>query len=269
LAEAQFSGSICPMLRFSANLGMLFTEHDFLARFAAARAAGFSGVEFPFPYAHPVALLREQLERQQLELVLHNLPPGNWEQGERGIACLPERRSEFHDGVGLAIEYARGLGCPRLNCLAGVASGLDPDRAFQTLVENLAFAARECAAAGIQLLMEPINTRDMPGFFLCRSAQALAVWEAVGSSNLWLQFDIYHMQVMQGDLALSIEKCWNRIAHFQVADNPGRHEPGSGEIAYPFLLRLIERLGYTGWIGCEYRPRAGTLEGLGWLDAFR
>ena len=267
------------MLKFSANLGMLFGEVDFLDRFAAARHAGFSGVEYPFPYTYEVERLRDRLAAHELEQVLINLPPGNWDLGERGIACQPDRRAEFQDGVAQGLAYARALGCAQINCLAGAAPGIAPELAFQTLVDNLQFAARELGAAGIRLLMEPINTRDMPGFFLCRSDQALAVWEAVGSPNLWIQYDIYHMQVMQGrgdgsDLAQSIDKCWDRIAHFQVADNPGRHEPGSGEIAYPFLLRQIERLGSVrgggaGWIGCEYRPRTTTLAGLSWLDPFR
>jgi hydroxypyruvate isomerase len=257
------------MLKFSANLGMLFTELPFLERFGAARQAGFAGVEYPFPYAHAIERLQTQLQAARLAQVLLNLPPGNWDQGERGIACLPERRSEFQDGVGRGLEYARALGCSMLNCLAGSAQGIDPERARETLVDNLRFAARELAAAGIRLLMEPINTRDMPGFFLCHSEQALALCEAVGSPNLWIQYDVYHMQVMEGDLAHGIDKCWSRIAHFQVADNPGRHEPGSGEIAYPFLLRRIEQRGYTGWIGCEYHPRTSTLAGLAWLDAFR
>jgi hydroxypyruvate isomerase len=262
------------MLRFSANLGMLFTEVEFLERFAAAKQAGFSGVEYPFPYAYEVEQLRARLEAQGLTQVLLNLPPGDWEQGERGIACQPERRGEFQDGVGRGLEYARGLGCTMLNCLAGSAHGLAPERALQTLVDNLKFAARELAAAGVRLLIEPINTRDMPGFFLCRSAQAVAVCDAVASPNLWLQYDIYHMQVMEGDLTATIDKHWERIAHFQVADNPGRHEPGSGEIAYSFVLREIERLGRVrgggaGWIGCEYRPRTSTLAGLGWLEPFR
>lgn len=256
------------MLRFAPNLAMLFTEVDFLARFAAARSAGFTGVEYPFPYAYPAERLRAELEAHGLEQVLFNLPPGDWDAGERGIACLPERRGEFQEGVRRALEYARVLGCRQVNCLAGSGEGVAPERALQTLIDNLQFAAQALAGAGVRLLIEPINTRDMPGFHLCRSEQALDVIEAVGSPNLWLQFDIYHMQVMQGDLWRSIERCWPRIAHFQVADNPGRHEPGTGEISYPFLLRQIERQGYTGWIGCEYRPREGTVSGLSWIDPY-
>jgi hydroxypyruvate isomerase len=257
------------MLRFSANLGMLFGEVAFLGRFARARAAGFDAVEFPFPYEHPKEALAEQLAAQGLTLVLHNLPPGDWANGERGLACQPDRQSEFRDGVGLALDYARALGCTRLNCVAGTARGLSHARAFDTLVDNLRFAAAELGKAGVQLLVEPINTRDMPGFFLNTSAQALALIDAVGSPNLWLQYDVYHMQVMQGDLARDIERCLPRVAHVQIADNPGRHEPGTGEIHYPFVLGCLERLGYTGWVGCEYHPLTTTEAGLGWLAAHR
>jgi hydroxypyruvate isomerase len=257
------------MLRFSANLGMLFRELTFLDRFAAAAQAGFRAVEFPFPYEYPLAQLQERLAATGLIAVLHNLPPGNSAKGERGIACQPERKGEFQDSVGLAIDYAKGLGCPQVNCLAGIAPEVPVERAFRTLADNLQFAAAHLDAAGIRLLIEPINTRDMPGFFLSRSEQALAVLDAVGSSNLWLQYDVYHMQVMEGDLAHTIEKCFSRIGHFQVADNPGRHEPGTGEINYSFLFRLIERLGYTGWIGCEYHPLGDTFAGARWLDPYR
>lgn len=256
------------MLRFAANLAWLFTEVPFLERFGAARGAGFKGVEFPFPYAYPAEQLRERLEEHGLEQVLFNLPPGDWDAGERGMACLPERRGEFQDGVGRALEYARALGCRQVNCLAGCAGAVAPDVAQRTLVDNLRFAAQALAAAGVRLLIEPINTRDMPGFHLCRSEQALELIEAVGSPHLWLQLDVYHLQVMQGDLWRSIERCWPRIAHFQVADNPGRQEPGTGEIAYPFLFRQIESQGYTGWIGCEYRPRESTLSSLRWLAPY-
>jgi hydroxypyruvate isomerase len=257
------------MLRFSANLGMLFDDEPFLHRFGRARAAGFDAVEFPFPYGHPPEAIAERLSEQNLTLVLHNLPPGDWAKGERGIACQPDRREEFRDGVGLALEYARALGCKRLNCLAGTAPGLSHGVALDTLVDNLRFAAAELARAGIALLIEPINTRDMPGFFLSSSAQALAVIEAVGSPNLWLQYDVYHMQVMQGDLARDIERCLPKVAHVQIADNPGRHEPGTGEIHYPFVLAWLERLGYTGWVGCEYHPETTTEAGLAWLSAYR
>lgn len=247
---------------------MLFTEEAFLDRFASAKSAGFTGVEYPFPYAYPKGDLAERLRAHGLSQVLFNLPPGDWERGERGIACQPDRRDEFRDGVGLAIDYARALGCTQLNCLAGIPRDLPDDVALRTLVDNLRFASAELSKAGIRLLIEPINTRDMPGFYLCKSAQALAILDAVGS-NVWLQYDVYHMQVMQGDLVRDIERCLPRIAHVQIADNPGRNEPGTGEINYPFVLRSLERLGYTGWIGCEYKPRGATLEGLEWRDAYR
>jgi hydroxypyruvate isomerase len=257
------------MLRFSANLGMLFGEVAFLDRFARARAAGFDAVEFPFPYDHPKHAIAEQLSEHGLALVLHNLPPGDEAKGERGLGCQPDRRGEFRDGVGLALDYAQALGCTRLNCLAGTAPGLSHATALDTLVDNLRFAAAELGRAGVQLLVEPINTRDMPGFFLNTSAQALALIEAVGSPNLRLQYDVYHMQVMQGDLARDIERCLPHVAHVQIADNPGRHEPGTGEIHYPFVLGWLERLGYTGWVGCEYHPLTTTEAGLGWLAAYR
>jgi len=255
--------------KFSANLGMLFDEVPLLERFALARAAGFAGVEYPSPYAHPPAQLAELLRGHGLEQVLLNLPCGDFAKGERGIACQPERRGEFRDGVGVGIEYARALGCTRLNCLAGPAPGVADSVAFDTFVENLRFAAAALHDAGIQLLIEPINGRDMPGFYLQTSAQAARVMDAVASDNLWLQYDVYHMQVMEGDLARGIERHLPRIAHIQIADNPGRHEPGTGEINYAFLLPHIDRLGYTGWVGCEYRPAAGTRQGLGWLAAYR
>jgi hydroxypyruvate isomerase len=254
------------MPRFSANLSMLFAEHDFLDRFAAAAHAGFAGVEYVGAYDHPPEKIAELLGRHGLSQVLFNLPPGDWAKGERGIAVLPERVEEFRAGVDTAIRYAEATGCSQVNCLAGIAP---PDaaraRLEDTLVANLAYAADRLAAAGIRLLAEPINTRDIPGFFLTGSRQALALFERVGSSNLYLQYDIYHMQVMEGDLARTIEANLGRIAHLQVADNPGRHEPGTGEINYPFLFRHLDRLGYDGWVGAEYRPAAGTAEGLGWL----
>lgn len=257
------------MLRFSANLGMLFGEVPLLQRFALAARAGFRGVEYPFPYEHPVSELRERLAAHGLTQVLLNLPPGDWAAGERGLACHPDRQNEFREGVGQGIEYARGLDCTMLNCLAGITPPVSDERAFQTLVDNLRYAARELEAHGIRLLLEAINTRDMPGFYVSHLSRAKAVCEAVASENLWLQCDIYHLQVMEGDLARSIQRHFERIAHFQVADNPGRHEPGSGEINFRFLLELIDELGYAGWIGCEYKPATTTLAGLGWLDAYR
>ena len=254
------------MPRFAANLTMLFNEVEFLDRFEAAAQAGFRGVEYLFPYAWPKEALAERLSRRGLTQVLHNLPAGDWAKGERGIASLPGREGEFQEGVGLALSYAKALGCPQLNCLAGVPpKEADPEKVRRTLVENLRYAARELDRAGIRLLVEPINTYDIPGFYLSRSDETLSLFDEVGERNLWLQYDIYHMQRMEGELAATIAKNLPRIAHVQVADNPGRNEPGTGEINYEFLFRRIDELGYDGWIGCEYKPRTTTLEGLGWL----
>jgi hydroxypyruvate isomerase len=258
------------MPKFAANLSMLFTEEDFLDRFKAAAEAGFKGVEYLFPYDFSVAELKVRLDEHGLTQVLHNLPAGDWGAGERGIACHPDRVEEFRAGVDTAIDYATVLGCKQVNCLAGIQpQGVSLEQARRTLVENLRYAAEKLETAGILLLAEPINTRDIPGFFLNRTEQALAIFDEVGSSNLKLQYDIYHMQIMEGDLAPTIEKHLDRIAHVQIADTPGRHEPGTGEIHYPFLFAHLDRLGYDGWIGCEYKPKTTTREGLGWLDSVR
>jgi len=254
------------MPRFAANLTMLFNEEPFLDRFEAAAAAGFKGVEYLFPYPWPAEALAERLARHGLVQVLHNLPPGDWDAGERGIACLPARRSEFQDGVGRAIEYATALGCPQLNCLAGIApADEDPERLWRTFADNLRHAAAELKKAGLRLLIEPINHFDIPGFLLNHTAQAAALLDEVGADNLYIQYDIYHAQRMEGELAATIARHLPRIAHMQLADNPGRHEPGSGEINFPFLFGEIDRLGYDGWIGCEYKPAGDTRAGLGWL----
>jgi hydroxypyruvate isomerase len=230
---------------------------------------GFEAVEFLFPYPYPADQLRTLLDANGLQLVLHNLPAGDWEAGDRGITCLPDRVGEFQDGVGQAIDYAKTLGCSRLNSLAGIApDGADRDRLTQVTVDNLRFAAAACSAAGITLLIEPINTQDIPGFFLSRTSQAVAIIEAVGADNLKLQYDIYHMQIMEGNLVRTIDAHLGRIAHMQLADNPGRHEPGTGEINFPFLLSRIDALGYAGWIGCEYKPRTKTEEGLAWVRPY-
>ena len=256
------------MPRFSANLSMLFTEHDFLDRFDAAARAGFKGVEYIAPYDHEPETVAARLTKNGLIQVLFNLPPGDWGKGERGIAVLPERVEEFRKGVDTAITYAKALGCPQVNCLAGIApAGVAPDVLEDVFVENLKFAAEKLEKAGIRLLIEPINTRDIPGFFLTNTSQALAIIDRVGSKNLFLQYDIYHMQIMEGDLARTIEANLGRIAHIQLADNPGRHEPGTGEINYPFLYDHLDRIGYDGWVGAEYKPKAGTEAGLGWFRA--
>ncbi|MGH8432628.1 MAG: hydroxypyruvate isomerase [Solimonas sp.] len=257
------------MPRFAANLTTLYNELEFMDRFAAAANSGFKGVEYLFPYPYPKARLAEALGNHSLTQVLHNLPAGDWAKGERGIACHPDRVAEFQDGVGRAIEYATALGCKQVNCLAGIApAGVAADVLERTFVENLRFAADKLGAAGIRLLIEAINTRDIPGFYLNRTKQALEIIAKVGSPNLWLQYDIYHMQVMEGDLSRTMQENLAQIAHLQLADNPGRNEPGTGEINYPFLFEWIDRIGYAGWIGCEYKPRSGTVEGLGWVKRY-
>ncbi|SFU72448.1 2-oxo-tetronate isomerase [Halomonas korlensis] len=260
------------MIRLAANLSMLFPEHGFLDRFAAAAEAGFRGVEYLFPYAYAPEPLRAALDDAGLEQVLFNLPPGDWEAGERGIASLPGREAEFRDSVVEALRYAEVLGCPRVHAMAGL---LPPDADADTrvahhttYVENLRFAASEAAKVGREVLIEPINTRDMPRFFLSRQAHALAVLEAVGADNLRLQFDLYHCQIMEGDLIRHLERQFARVAHVQIAGVPERHEPDVGEIHYPALFERLEGLGYRGWIGCEYRPAAGTREGLGWGQVY-
>ena len=258
------------MPRFAANLTLLFTELDFLDRFEAAAEAGFEAVEFLFPYQWPADEIARRLERWGLRLVLHNLPPGDWDAGERGIACHPDRVEEFRTGVARGIAYALALGCPQLNCLAGIRpERVSEAQAHKTLVNNLRFAAAEFERAGLRLLIEPINTFDMPGFFLNRSNQAEAIIDEVGSGKLFIQYDIYHAQRMEGELANTIARLLPRIAHMQLADTPGRHEPGTGEINYDFLFDHIDKLGYQGWIGCEYRPATTTKDGLGWVGRQR
>jgi len=252
------------MPKFAANLTMLFTELPFLDRFEAAKNVGFTAIEFLFPYDYEKQQIADLLHTHNLQLVLHNLPAGNWAGGERGIAAHPSRIDEFREGVDRAIDYATTLKAPQLNCLAGIVKE-DATQARQTLVENLRYAADRLQEAGIRLLLEPVNTRDIPGFFLSRTDQALAIIDDTGSKNLKLQYDIFHAQVMEGNLAETIEKNLPRIGHLQLADNPGRHEPGTGEINYDFLFRHIDKLGYAGWIGCEYKPANTTLEGLSWL----
>ncbi|MDE2370425.1 MAG: hydroxypyruvate isomerase [Burkholderiales bacterium] len=255
------------MPRFDANLTLLFNEVAFLDRFERAAQAGFEAVECLFPYAWPAVEIRARLDRHRLALVLHNLPPGDWDAGERGIACHPDRVDEFRAGVAQAIDYARILGVPRLNCLAGLApAGVDADLLHRTLVGNLRYAAGELKRHGLRLMIEPINTFDMPGFYLNRTAQAVAILDEVGADNAYVQYDVYHAQRMEGELAATLERYLDRIDHIQIADNPGRHEPGSGEIHHAFLFAHLDRIGYRGWVGCEYRPAAGTEAGLGWRE---
>lgn len=258
------------MPKFAANLSMLFTEHAFLDRFDHAAKAGFRAVEFLFPYAFEAAEIRRRLDANGLQLVLHNLPAGNWDAGDRGMACDPQRVGEFREGVEQAIGYAQALGVPRLNCLLGKApAGVADEALRKTAVDNLRHAAARLKQAGLKLLIEPINHYDIPGFYLNRTAQAAALLDEVGADNAFIQYDIYHAQRMEGELAATMTKYLPRIGHVQLADNPGRNEPGTGEINYPFVLAHLDRIGYDGWIGCEYKPATTTEAGLGWLRATR
>jgi hydroxypyruvate isomerase len=253
------------MPRFAANLTMLFNEVPFLDRFERAAQAGFQAVEFLFPYAWPAEEIRQRLAANGLKLVLHNLPAGDWDAGERGIACHPDRVEEFRAGVGRAIGYAQVLGVGQLNCLAGKAPAGVPDAVLRsTLVANLRDAAGALAAAGLKLLVEPINTFDIPGFYLNRTEQAISLLDEVGAANAFVQYDLYHAQRMEGELTATVRRHLARIAHIQLADNPGRNEPGTGEINYAFLFAELDRLGYPGWIGCEYKPATTTEAGLAW-----
>jgi len=254
------------MPRFAANLSMLFTEAPLLERFERAARAGFTTVELQFPYELPAKDLQQALFRNKLSLVLFNLPAGDWAAGERGIACHPDRVEEFRKSVDTALAYAAALGTLQLNCLAGIQPAQVPvDTARRVLVDNLRFAATKLKAQGLKLLIEPINTHDLPGFFVNGTRQALELIAEVGTDNLFLQYDVYHMQRMEGDLANTLAANMEKIAHIQIADNPGRHEPGSGEINFDFLFAHLDRIGYTGWVGCEYKPSSATEAGLGWL----
>lgn len=258
------------MPRFAANLSMLFTEVPLLERFERAARAGFRTVELQFPYEQPAARLRDRLVSNRLQMVLHNLPAGDWAKGDRGIAAHPGRVAEFREGVGRAVEYATTLQVPMLNALAGIPpAGADPAEVQHTLVENLRFAARALRAAGLKMLVEPINRFDVPGFWLDTPTKALATLDEVGDDNVYLQYDVYHAQRSEGELAATIEKHLARIAHLQIADNPGRHEPGTGEIRFEFLFAHLRRIGYNGCIGAEYKPAGVTEAGLAWLETAR
>ncbi|MCX5810203.1 MAG: hydroxypyruvate isomerase [Proteobacteria bacterium] len=256
------------MPRFSANLTMLFTEVPFMDRFERAAQAGFKAVEYMFPYPYSIPELAEKLEKYKLAQVLFNLPAGNWEKGERGVALLPDRVKEFEDGVGIAIRYARALKCPQINCLVGLKPELPVKIVRETLVNNLRFAAETLAEANIRLLIESLNTKDIPGFYLSSTMDVLSLIRDVNHPNVFYQYDIYHMQVMEGNLTETIRRHIDTIGHIQIADNPGRHEPGTGEINFENLFRFIDEIGYNGFIGCEYKPLAGTEEGLKWLKPY-
>lgn len=258
------------MLKFSANLSFLYPDLPFLERFGAAARDGFKAVEYVSPYELPAEEIAATLAANGLTQALFNLLAGNWSAGERGIACHADRVEEFQTSLATAIHYAQTLDCTQLNCLSGIApAGTSLVERDAVLIANLRYAAPRLADAGIKLLLEPINLRDIPGFHVSTTHHAERLLEAVSSDNLYIQFDVYHVQVMQGDLLPTYTRLKDRIAHIQIADNPGRHEPGTGEINYGFVLSELDRLGYDGWVGCEYKPKAGTSEGLGWMAPYR
>jgi hydroxypyruvate isomerase len=259
------------MLRFAANLSFLYGEYDFPERFAAAAKDGFTGVEYLFPYDYPAQQLATRLQENSLVQVLFNAPPGNWAAGERGLASLPGREAEFQTAIHTALTYARALNCPRVHVMSGLQpSGAERSAMRRTFVANLAWAAELAAPAGVELLIEPINTRDMPGYFLNRQDEAHAIVDEIGNPALKVQMDLYHCQIVEGDVSMKLKKYLGKnVGHLQIASVPDRNEPDRGELNYDYLLKLIEELGYNGWIGCEYRPKAGTSEGLGWLKQRR
>lgn len=253
------------MPKFAANLTLLFNELPFLDRFASARQHGFDAVEFLFPYAFEPEQLTSRLSRYALQLALFNFPPGDWNAGERGLACDPRQIDTFNDSVELALEYAEELQVRRLHCMAGLLPpNCPPQKAHATLVSNLAYACERARERGVEILIEPLNHFDTPGYFLTTSAQAQSLIEEVGADNLFLQYDVYHMQRMEGELANNVRRLLPLIRHIQIADHPGRHEPGTGEIDFRALFGLLDGLGYEGWVGCEYHPQGATAAGLGW-----
>ena len=258
------------MINFSANLSMMFNEVNFFERFDLAKEYNFTGVEYLFPYEYQVERIQSALEKNDLKQILFDLPAGDWDSGDRGIAVQPNRVGEFQDSVEVAIEYAKALNCKRITCLAGIPDiNVSAEISRKTLVENLKFATDSLINTDITLLLEPINSIDIKGFYLNRTLQALKIISDVGAKNLKLQFDIYHMQIMEGNLINTIGENLDDIYHFQIADNPGRNEPGTGEINFNNVLNFIDTSSYVGWIGCEYNPKGSTIEGLKWIECYR
>ena len=256
-------------MKFAANLTMLFTEYDFLERFEKAYEYKFKAVEYLFPYAYEPSELKKLLDEYNLIQALHNLPAGDWEKGERGISCNPDKMQDFKNGVQTAIEYAKILDCNKLNCLIGIPEDNYSEKDIENcILENLKYASSELEKENIHLLIEPVNTIDIPGFYLNTTKQAKNIINKINSNNLFIQYDVYHMQIMEGNLSLTIKENLDLIKHIQIADHPGRHEPGTGEINYDFLFSYLKSLNYEGYIGCEYNPESNTEEGLKWKNNF-
>jgi hydroxypyruvate isomerase len=264
------------MPQFAANLSMLYPEHEFLDRFEAAARDGFKAVEYLFPYAFPAPEIAARLKAHGLQQVLFNAPPGDWDAGERGLACLPGREAEFQTGFAQALDYAAALDCPRIHVMAGLLpAGTERAALYPTYVSNLGWAAGKAAQQGVNVLIEPINLRDIPGFFLNRQDHAHQVIADVGAPNLKVQMDLYHCQIVEGDLAMKLRQYLptGHVGHIQIAGVPQRHEPDLGELNYPYLFSVLDELGFEGWVGCEYRPKlgtqpGGTSAGLGWLKPY-
>ncbi|MFC3124945.1 2-oxo-tetronate isomerase [Pseudoroseomonas globiformis] len=257
------------MPRFAANLSMMFSEVPFLERFGKAAEAGFKAVEFLFPYEHEPEAIAAELKKHGLTQALFNMPPGDWANGERGMAAIPGREQEFRDNVAIAIRYALATGCKTLHGMSGMVKGLDREACKTAFIENFRYAADELAKHGITLLVEPINSRNMPGYFIAHQLEAVELVERIGRPNVSVQLDLYHAQIMDGDLTRLIEKMAGKFAHVQIASVPERHEPDEGELNYPHLYDVLDKSGYKGWIGCEYNPRGETVAGLGWFAPYR
>ena len=257
------------MPRFAANLSMMFTEVPFLERFGRAAEAGFGAVEFLFPYDYAPEVVANELQKHGLTQALFNMPPGDWAKGERGMAAIPGREQEFRDNVDIAIKYALALNCKTLHAMSGIVDGLDRGACEKAFVENFQYAADKLAPHGITLLVEPINNRNMPGYFVSRQMEGIELIERVNRPNVALQYDLYHAQIMDGDLSKLTEKLNGKFAHVQIASVPDRHEPDEGELNYPHLFKLLDDSGYQGFIGCEYNPRGKTEDGLSWFQPYK
>ncbi|HDN2511448.1 MULTISPECIES: 2-oxo-tetronate isomerase [Providencia] len=254
------------MAKFAANLSMMFNEVPFMQRFESAANAGFKGVEYLFPYEEDANLIANELKKHNLTQALFNMPAGNWAAGERGMASLPGREAEFAEGVQTALTYAKALGCKQVHAMAGkVNENVTLEQQKACFIKNIQHAADVMAEHGIRVLIEPINTRDMPGYFLTTQKQAEALLPEINRENVFIQLDLYHCQIMEGDLLKTIERLWGKFSHIQIASVPYRHEPDSGEVNYPWIFKQLDEMGYDGWLGCEYHPAGRTEDGLGWL----